>query len=230
MIDFYFAPTPNGWKVGIMLEECGLDYRTILMDLPRGEQFDAQFLRISPFAKIPAIVDHDGASGPVSVFESGAILLYLANKKGRYSIPSHTPGKDVHEWLFWQAAHLGPAAGQLSYFRNYAPERIEHAIERHLGEYRRCIRMVEKRLGDRSFLLGEYSIVDMMIFPWIFIARNLGVNLAEFPQVARWRAEIKARPAVIRAIDLHKNAQFSDTANAANSPLLFNPTARDMLS
>jgi len=220
VIDFYFAPTPNGWKVAIMLEESGLDYRAVLMNLPEGDQFAPAFLEISPNARIPAILDHD-AAGPVPVFESGAILLYLAEKTGRFGADA----KQVNEWLFWQAANLGPMAGQLSHFVNYAPERMEYGLTRYRGEYERCLGVLERRLDGRDYVLGAYSIVDMMIFPWVFIARKLGVDLSRFPNVAAWRAAIKTRPAVQRAIDLHKDAQFTGSADAKTAPKLFRQSA-----
>lgn len=211
-----------------MLEECGLEYRTILMDLTRGDQFEKDFMATNPNAKIPAIVAHDTGGEPISVFESGAILLYLSEKTKRFGGDPEKPAKELHEWLFWQAANLGPMAGQLSYFVNYATERMEYALTRYRGEYERCIAVLEARLADRDYILGDYSITDIMIFPWIFIAKNLGVDLANFPSVARWRSEIKARPAVRKAIDLHKDAQFTKTANAENAPRLFNQSARHL--
>lgn len=228
MIDFYYAPTPNGWKVGIMLEECGLDYRTRLMDLTRGDQFEKDFLTINPNAKIPAIVDHDTGGEPVSVFESGVILLYLSEKTGLFTRGPGKPDKELLEWLFWQAANLGPMAGQLSHFVNYAPGQMEYGLGRYRGEYERCLAVLESRLADRDYILGTYSIADIMAFPWIFIAKNLGVDLTDFPAVARWRSEIKNRPAVKRAVDLHKDAQFTGTANADNAPHLFNQSARHL--
>ncbi len=228
MIDFYYAPTPNGWKVAIMLEECGLDYRTKLMDLTRGDQFDKDFLAINPNAKIPAIVDHDTGGEPVSVFESGVILLYLSEKTKQFGVDPGRPARELLEWLFWQAANLGPMAGQLSHFVNYATEQMEYGLRRYRGEYERCIAVLEVRLADREFILDAYSIADIMAFPWIFIAKNLGVDLTDFPAVARWRSEIKARPAVRRAVDLHKDAQFTGTANAENAPGLFNQSARHL--
>jgi GST-like protein len=196
MIDFYYAPTPNGWKVAIMLEECGLDYRAHLMRLAEGDQFTPEFLAISPNAKMPAIVDHDVAGAPVSVFESGAILLYLAEKTGRFMPTDPIGRKELMEWLFWQVGNQGPMAGQLSHFRNYAPEGQEYGRQRYEGEYERNLGVLERRLKDRDYILGDYSIADMIAFPWAFIAKPLGVALDEFPRVADWRARIKARPAV----------------------------------
>lgn len=226
MIDLYYSPTPNGWKAAIMLEECGLDYRTVLMNLPNGDQFDPAFLAISPNAKIPAIVDHETGDAGLPVFESGAILRYLSQKTGLFGGDPRLPAKQLDEWLFWQAANLGPMAGQLSHFVNYAPEQMEYGLNRYRGEYERCIQVLETRLADRDYILGDYSIADIMSFPWVFIAKNLGVDLKAFPAVARWRAVIKTRPAVIRAIDLHKKDQFTNSVNAVNAPGLFNQSAQ----
>lgn len=226
MIDLYYSPTPNGWKIAIMLEECGLDYRTILVDITRGEQFKKSYLAINPNAKIPAIVDHDTGGEPITVFESGVILLYLSEKTSKFGADTKKNAKMLLEWLFWQAANLGPMAGQLSHFVNYAPEQMEYALKRYRGEYERCIAVLEKRLSVREYILDDYSIADMMIFPWVFIAKNLGVDLASFPAVASWRSIIKERPAVKKAINLHKDAQFTGKANAENAPFLFNQSAQ----
>lgn len=225
MIDFYYSPTPNGWKVAIMLEECGIDYKLKFMDLTRGDQFDKAFLSINPNAKIPAIVDHDTGSDPVTVFESGAILIYLAEKTRLFGAQSKIQDKEMLEWLFWQTGNLGPMAGQLSHFVNYAPEQMEYGLTRYRGEYERCLGVLEKRLDGRDYILGEYSIADIMNFPWVFIAKKLGTDLANFPALTRWRSEIKNRPAVRRAIDLHKGDQFTESANASNAPRLFNQSA-----
>lgn len=226
MIDFYYAPTPNGWKAAIMLEECGLPFRLNFMDLTQGDQFEKDFLVINPNAKIPAIVDHDTNGESVSVFESGAILLYLSEKTKSFGGAPEIPAKEMLEWLFWQAGNLGPMAGQLSHFVNYAPEQMDYGLTRYRGEYERCLGVLEVRLADRNYILGDYSIADIMIFPWVFIAKNLGIDLVtHFPTVTEWRSKIKIRPAVIKAIDLQKDAQFTKSANAENAPLLFNQTA-----
>lgn len=229
-IDFYYAPTPNGWKVAIMLEECALPFRTHLIRLSKGDQLTPAFRAISPNAKMPAIVDHDAPAGfedgtPVSVFESGAILLYLAGKTGRF-LPKDALGrKEAMEWLFWQVGNQGPMAGQLSHFRNYAPEGEAYSLKRYSGEYERNLAVLDERLKDRDYILGDYSIVDMIAFPWAFIAKSLGANLDDFPAVAAWRARIKERPAVRRAIDLHKDRQNQGQATAENNSLLFNQSA-----
>jgi GST-like protein len=232
MIDLYFAPTPNGWKAAIMLEELGLDYRSVLMRLSKGDQFAPDFLAISPNAKMPAIVDHepDAAWGddPVTVFESGAILLYLAEKTGQFTPPASDlrARKEMMEWLFWQVGNQGPMAGQLSHFRNYAPEdERDYGFKRYLGEYDRNLGVLENRLEDRQYILGDYSIADMLAFPWAFIAKPLSASLEEFPRVADWRARIKERPAVQRAIDLHKSQQNKGRHRADNNTVLFNQSA-----
>lgn len=225
MIDFYYAPTPNGWKVAIALEELGLAYTTHLMQLSKGDQFTPEFLAISPNAKMPAIVDHDVDGGSVPVFESGAILFYLAEKTGSF-MPSDAIGrKECLEWLFWQTGNLGPMAGQLSHFRNYAPDGQDYGKKRYAGEYDRNLGVLDSRLEGRTYILGDdYTIADMMIFPWAFIAKPLRASLDDFPNVADWRRRIKERPAVRTAIDLHKDRQNSDQ-NASNNSLLYNQTA-----
>ncbi|QFT63324.1 glutathione S-transferase N-terminal domain-containing protein [Roseivivax sp. THAF30] len=235
MIDLYFAPTPNGWKAAIMLEETGLDYRLNLMRLAEGDQFAPEFLKISPNAKMPAIVDHAPASAwgesPVSVFESGAILLYLADKTGVFAPPPEDlrARKELMEWLFWQVGNQGPMGGQLSHFRNYAPEDDRaYGFKRYLGEYDRNLGVLENRLDGRDYLLGAYSIADMLAFPWAFIAKPLGASLEDFPRVAEWRRRIKERPAVQRAIDLHKSDQNRGRHRADNNRVLFNQSASSL--
>lgn len=236
MIDLYYAPTPNGWKAAIMLEETGLAYRPVLMRLSEGDQFAPEFLKISPNAKIPAIVDHapgaDWGAAPVTVFESAAVLLYLADKTGQFAPP---PGdlrarKEMMEWLFWQVGNQGPMGGQLSHFRNYAPEgERDYGFKRYLGEYDRNLGVLENRLQGRDYILGEYSIADMLAFPWAFIAKPLGASLDAFPRLADWRARIKDRPAVQRAIDLHKADQNRGQHRADNNKVLFNQSAASLV-
>jgi len=225
MIDFYFAPTPNGWKVAILLEECGLPYTTHLMKLSEGDQFKPDFLAISPNAKMPAVVDDDVDGDPVSVFESGAIMIYLAEKLGRFLPSGPLARKELLEWMFWQVGNQGPMAGQLSHFKNYAPEGQDYGFKRYLGEYERNLAVLERRLEDRDYILGDYTIADMIAFPWVFIAKPLGSSLDDFPKVAAWRGRIKERPAVRRAIDLHKDSQNRGRHNAQNNALLFNQGA-----
>jgi len=230
LIDFYYAPTPNGWKVAIMLEEGGFDYETRLLKLAEGDQFAPEFLAISPNAKMPAIVDHDVDSEPVTVFESGAILLYLADKIGRFAPTDAFGRKELMEWLFWQVGNQGPMAGQLSHFRNYAPDGQEYGLKRYGGEYDRNLGVLEKRLTGRDYILGDYSIADMIAFPWVFIAKPLGASLDAFANVAAWRGRIKERPAVSRAIDLYKDRQNRGAQTASNNSLLFNQTAEHLKS
>lgn len=232
MIDLYFAPTPNGWKASIMLEECGLDYAPKLVRLSEGEQFSDNFLKISPNAKIPAIVDYSPApewgKSPVSVFESAAILLYLADKTKLFA-PSASDlraRKELMEWMFWQVGNQGPMGGQLSHFRNYAPENNrDYGFKRYLGEYDRNLAVLENRLESQDWILAEYSIADMLIFPWAFIAKPLGASLEAFPRVADWRARIKARPPVQRAIELFKSKQNRGQHRADNNKVLFNQSS-----
>ncbi|MEO0994063.1 MAG: glutathione S-transferase C-terminal domain-containing protein [Pseudomonadota bacterium] len=230
MIEFFYAPTPNGWKVGIMLEECGLPYRLRLMRLSEGDQFTPEFRAISPNAKMPAILDHapppEYGADPVPVFESGAILLYLAEKAGQFLPTAALARKELHEWLFWQVANQGPMGGQLSHFRNYAPEGQGYSRDRYAGEYERNLAVLDVRLAERPYILGDdYTIADMLAFPWAFIAKPLGADLGGFPAVADWRARLKARPAVQRAIDLAKDQQNRGRHNASNTPLLYNQSA-----
>jgi GST-like protein len=198
VIDFYYWPTPNGWKVAIMLEECGLEYRMIPVNIGRGDQFRPDFLAISPNNRMPAIVDHDGEDGPVAVFESGAILIHLAERTRRFMPQNRRGRKECLEWLFWQVGTLGPMAGQLSHFVNYAPGEHPYSHKRYADEYNRCLEVLERRLADREFILDDYSIADMASWPWVLIAKPLGQPLDEFPNVARWRETIKQRAPVQR--------------------------------
>ncbi len=225
MIDFYYAPTPNGWKIAIMLEESGLEYRTHLLSLGKGDQFKPEFLAISPNAKMPAIVDNDVKGDPISVFESGAILTYLADKTGQFGVTDARQRIELLQWLFWQVGNQGPMAGQLSHFVNYAPEGQDYGHKRYRGEYERNLAVLENRLARQNFIMGDYGIADMIAFPWVFIAKRLGVPLDEFPRVSEWREQIKGRPAVVRAIELHKDSQNRGKDNAQNNPLLFNQGA-----
>jgi GST-like protein len=228
MIDFYYWPTPNGWKVAIMLEECGLLYRMIPVNIGRGDQFKPEFLAISPNNRMPAIVDHDAADGPLSVFESGAILIHLAERSGRFLPQGGRARTEMLEWLFWQTGNLGPAAGQLSHFVNYAPGEHPYSKKRHADEYNRCLGVLERRLEGREFILGDYSIVDMMCWPWVLIAKPLGQTLDEFPNVARWRQTIKERPAVQRGVDLGKELRRRAPPSDEERRVLFNQTAQSV--
>ena len=225
MIDLYYWPTPNGWKISIALEELGLAYNTVAIEIGAGDQFDEKFLAISPNAKMPAIVDHDVDGEPVSVFESGAILYYLANKTGKLMPQDEKGRKETLEWLHWQSANQGPMAGQLSHFVNYAPDGQDYARQRYLGEYERNLAVLERRLKDRDYILGDYSIADIIAFPWVLIAKPLSASLDDFPRVSDWRGRIKERPAVRRGVDLLKDRQNRGQHNAQNNKLLFNQSA-----
>ena len=203
-IDFYFSPTPNGWKISIMLEECELPYNTILMDLKKGDQFQSDFLRISPNNRMPAIVDYNEKSAPVAIFESGAILLYLAEKTGKFIPNSKLDKKKVMEWLFWQVGNLGPMGGQHSHFWNYAPksEKDGYAANRYAEEYDRCFEVLERQLEGQEYIVNEYSIADIISWPWVLIAKAMGRSLDAYPNVTNWRQRVKERPAVRKGVDL----------------------------
>ena len=201
MIDLYYWTTPNGHKITIFLEEAGLPYRIMPVNIGADEQFKPEFLKIAPNNRIPAIVDHAPADGgaPISIFESGAILWYLAERIGRFA-PTDLRGRvEVSEWLFWQVGGLGPMAGQAHHFRIFAKEQIPYAIERYTKEAGRLYGVMDRRLADRPFLAGEYSIADMASYPWIVSHPRQGQALGDFPHLSRWFEEIRARPAVARA-------------------------------
>jgi GST-like protein len=196
VIDVYYFPSPNTWKVTIMLEECGLPYRIVPVNTLNGDQFAPAFLNISPNGKVPAIVDHDVPGGPVALFESGAILQYLAEKSGKL-LPSAGAGRArVLEWLFWQVGGLGPIAGQTHFFRRGAPENIQ-AVERFTNEAARLYRVMDSRLEGRDFLADDYSIADIACFGWIWFHEMHAQDLSLYPNVARWYAAVGARPAVL---------------------------------
>jgi GST-like protein len=229
MIDLYYWTTPNGHKVTMFLEETGLEYRLIPINIGKGEQFKPEFLKVSPNNRIPAIVDTAPAGGgaPISLFESGAILLYLAEKTGKF-LPKDLRGRATClEWLFWQMAGLGPMAGQNGHFTQYAPERIPYAIDRYVKETNRLYGVLNKQLADRQYVAGDYSIADMASYPWIVPHERHGQNLAEFPHLQRWFEAIKARPATQRAYERAKEinpnppAAMSDEARK----VLFGQTA-----
>jgi GST-like protein len=213
-----------------MLEECGLPYRTIPVNIGKGDQFKPEFLAISPNNRMPAIVDDEAADGPLPVFESGAILLHLADKTGRFMPAGRRARKEVVEWLFWQVGNLGPMAGQLSHFVNYAEGEHPYSHQRYADEYNRCLGVLERRLEGREYLVDAYSIADMASFPWVLIAKPLGQPLDDFPNVARWRAAIRDRPAVRRGVDLGKEWRRSAPPTEAERAILFNQTARALRS
>ncbi|MFA7624489.1 MAG: glutathione binding-like protein, partial [Pusillimonas sp.] len=210
MIDLYYWTTPNGHKVTLFLEETGLDYTIIPINIAKGEQFQADFLKIAPNNRIPAMVDHAPADGgePISIFESGAMLQYLAEKTGQFLPTDLRQRTEVMQWLFWQMGGLGPMAGQNHHFTQYAPERIAYAIDRYVRETARLYGVLNKRLADREFVAGDfYSIADMASYPWIVSHPKQGQNLDDFPNLKRWFETIQARPATQRAYD--KAAQIN---------------------
>jgi GST-like protein len=200
MIDLYYWPTPNGWKITILLEETAIPYRVVPVDIGRGDQFEPEFLKISPNNRMPAIVDNDGPDGrPISIFESGAILVYLAEKSGSFLGADARSRYEVMQWLMWQMGGIGPMFGQAGHFMLSAPEPIPYAIERYTKEAKRLTRVLDLRLGDRPFVAGDYSIADMASFPWVQAAEKL-LGLSDFPNVAGWVEKLRARPAVKRGL------------------------------
>jgi GSH-dependent disulfide-bond oxidoreductase len=221
-IELYYWPTPNGWKISIMLEECGLPYVVRAVDISKGEQFAPQFLAISPNNRIPTIVDPAGPNGrPISVFESGAILQYLGRKTGKFYPRIERARVAVDEWLFWQVGGLGPMAGQANHFRRYAPEPIAYAIARYTDEVNRLFGVMNTRLATRAFLAGRYSIADMACVGWVRLAERMGQDLAFFPHLRRWFAAIRSRPAVKRA--------FAIRVEAASAVDIHDPKVRAVL-
>jgi len=204
MLDLYTWATPNGHKVHIMLEELGVDYNVIPIDIGAGDQFKPEFLKISPNNKMPALVDPDGPDGePISLFESGAILFYLAEKTGKF-MPSDPRGRyEVMKWLMFQMGGVGPMLGQAHHFRVYAPEKIEYGIERYTSEAKRLYGVLERRLAESTYLAGDdYTIADMATFPWIRNPDRKGVDMADYPNVNRWFEDIASRPAVKRGLQV----------------------------
>ncbi len=199
-IELFYWPTPNGWKITIMLEECRLAYDVRYINILTGDQFDPAFLAIAPNNRMPAIVDPDGPDGaPISIFESGAILQYLGNKTGRFYPKDQRQRVEVDQWLFWQMGGLGPMAGQCHHFRHYAREQLPYAIERYTNEVARLYGVMNRRLADRPFLAGDYSIADMACYGWIKPHKRQGQALEDFPHLQRWFETLRARPAVQRA-------------------------------
>ncbi|MBI3528189.1 MAG: glutathione S-transferase N-terminal domain-containing protein [Betaproteobacteria bacterium] len=227
MIDLYYWPTPNGHKVTIFLEETGTPYRILPVNIGAGDQFRPDFLRISPNNRMPAIVDTAPVDGgpPVSVFESGAILVYLAEKSGKF-LPKDLRGRfEVLQWLFWQMGGLGPMAGQNHHFTQYAPEKLPYAIDRYVNETSRLYAVLDKRLADREFVAGDYSIADMAAYPWIAPYQRQQQNLDDFPNLKRWFESIQARPAVVRAYEKGKAINTKPTIDEKSRSILFGQTA-----
>ena len=225
MIDLYSWPTPNGHKIHIMLEEVGLPYKVHGIDIGAGAQFDPAFLKISPNNRIPAIVDNDGPGGkPISVFESGAILIYLAEKTGKL-MPKEPRGRyAVLEWLMFQMGGIGPMFGQANHFRAYAPEKIPYAIDRYTNEANRLYGVLDRRLADHDYVAGDYSIADIAIFPWMRYGDRRGVNVDEFPNVKRWFEAINARPAVQRGVEVLNAESRSGPMSDKEREVLFGAT------
>lgn len=227
MIDLHYWPTPNGHKITLFLEETGLDYRIVPVNIGKGEQFDPEFLKIAPNNRMPAIVDHAPSDGgaPISIFESGAILLYLTEKTGRF-LPADTRARfDVVQWLMWQMGGLGPMLGQNHHFNRYAPEKIDYAINRYVNETNRLYGVLDRRLQGRDFIAGAYSIADMACYPWIVPHEIQGQRLADFPALRRWFDTIAARPATIAAYAKGREISDQTTMTEEARKVLFGQTA-----
>ncbi len=228
MIDLYYWTTPNGHKITIFLEEVGLEYKIVPVNISKGDQFKPEFLEISPNNRMPAIVDHAPAGGgaPIAVFESGAILLYLAEKTGKF-IPSDLRGRvEVLQWLFWQMGGLGPMLGQNHHFNLYAPEKIPYAIDRYVNETSRLYQVLDNRLADREYMAGPYSIADMASYPWIVPWKRQQQDIEKFPNLKRWFEAIRARPAVVKAYEISKSVNTQRVVDADAMKLLFGQTAQ----
>jgi GSH-dependent disulfide-bond oxidoreductase len=228
MIELFYWPTPNGHKITMFLEEAGLEYRITPVNIGAGEQFKPDFLKIAPNNRMPAIIDHAPADGgaPISIFESGAILQYLAERTGKF-LPGDVRGKyKVLEWLAWQVGGLGPMAGQNHHFNRYAPEKIDYAINRYVNETNRLYGVLNKALEGRDFIAGDYSIADMASYPWIVPYEAQGQKLEDFPNLQRWFEAIKARPATIEAYAKGKAVSAQPVVTEEAKKLLFGQTAK----
>ena len=226
-IELLYWPTPNGWKVSIMLEECGLPYEIKLVNIGKGDQFAPDFLAVSPNNKIPAIIDPNGPGGtPISVFESGAILQYLGRKTGKFYPPDERQRVEVEEWLYWQVSGLGPMAGQAHHFRLYAPEKIPYAVSRYTNEVHRLYGVMNKRLEDREFLAGDFSIADIACIGWAKLWERQGQDIAEFPHLGRWIETVKARPGVQRGLAVNAEQKTDLSKDKAAQSVLFGQRAR----
>ena len=229
MIDLYYWTTPNGHKITIFLEETGTPYKIIPINIGKGEQFKAQFLAVSPNNRIPAIIDHapPGGGAPIGMFESGAILLYLAEKTGQFLSRDLRVRTEAIQWLFWQMGNLGPMAGQNNHFSHYAVDKIPYAIDRYRNEVNRLYGVLNKQLSGRAFVTGDYSIADMAIYPWIVPHERQGQNIGDFPHLKRWLEAIAARPAVERAYKMAKeiNPNLGGIRTAEERAILFGQTA-----
>ncbi len=226
-IDLHFWPTPNGWKITIMLEELGVPYTIHPVNIGKGDQFKPEFLAISPNNRMPAIVDPEGPGGqPISVFESGAILQYLGRKFGKLYPSDERARVAVEEWLFWQMGGLGPMAGQTHHFRNYAQEKIPYAIDRYVNEVHRLYGVMNKRLADRDYLAGDYSIADIACIGWARGWEKQGQDIAEFPHLKAWLDRMLARPAVERGLAVGENLRSDLATDKDAQKILFGQRAR----
>jgi len=226
-IELYYWPTPNGWKITIMLEELSVPYVVKYVNIGKGEQFEPSFLAIAPNNRMPAIIDPEGPGGePISVFESGAILQYLGRKFGRFYPSDERKRVAVEEWLFWQVGGLGPMAGQAHHFRQYAPEKVPYAIDRYTNEVNRLYGVMDKRLAAREFLAGDYSIADMASIGWTRSYKNQGQDLDDFPNLKRWFETIMARPAVERAVEVGQEHRRNLADDKDAQKVLFGQRAR----
>lgn len=230
MIELYYWPTPNGQKIAIFLEETGLNYRILPVNIGKGEQFNPDFLKISPNNRMPAIVDRQPSDGgePISVFESGAILLYLAEKTGKFLPGGLRQRKSVLEWLFWQVGGLGPMAGQNHHFNQYAPEKISYVIDRYVCETNRLYGVLNRALEGRDFIAGEYSIADMASYPWIVPHANQQQDLEDFPHLKRWFETLQKRPAVVRAYEKGQSFSSRPAVSDESRKILFEQTAKTL--
>ena len=227
MLDLHYWTTPNGHKITIFLEEAGTPYKIVPVNIGRGEQFEPSFLKIAPNNRMPALVDHDPEDGgaPISIFESGAILEYLADKTGRFLPTDRRARFEVLQWLYWQMGGLGPMAGQNHHFVTYAPERIPYATDRYVDETNRLYCVLDIRLADRDYVAGDYSIADMAIYPWIVPHERQLQDLADFPNLGRWFGRMQGRPAVERAYALAADINTGQTVDEEAKKFLFGQTA-----
>ena len=228
-IELYYWPTPNGWKVTIMLEELGIPYKVNYVDIGKGEQFDPEFLKIAPNNRVPAIVDPEGPDGePISVFESGAILQYLGRKFGKFYPEDERARVKVDQWLMWQMGGLGPMAGQAHHFRIYAPEQVPYAIERYTNEVNRLYGVLNKVLAQNEYLAGDYSIADMASIGWASLWERQGQDISQFPNLEQWIMRLKARPAVEKGLGLgiEKRQQMQFDKDEDQQKILFGQKAR----
>lgn len=223
MIDLYSWPAPNGQKVQILVEELGIPYRLVPINITRGDQHEASYLAINPNGKIPAIVDHApvGGGAPITVFESGAVMLYLAEKENRFIPVEPRQRSEVLQWLFWQMGGLGPMMGQAQHFYRYAPELVPYGITRYQNETRRLLKVLDQRLEGRDYLCDSYSIADMACFPWIRIHKLTGVSLDDVPRVRAWYGRVRGRPAVGRGVDVLRDSWVDVTTSAEAKSNLF---------